>query len=177
MLLLMWLACADESMPEAPPPEAQVVQPDKPPGPGGMPMGEARALRLSLLEQLRQELGEAYDAPVPGLEAADAQRGAVLYAQHCLDCHGPKGRGRGPKAAELQPRPSDLTHPGKARFFSDAARVAIIRQGFTGSAMQGFDAALDGPAVLDVYAHLLTLRGALRPGQQVHDRPPKPDGE
>ena len=35
--------------------------------------------------------------------------GADLYAQHCAGCHGPRGRGDGPAAKDLQPPPPDLT--------------------------------------------------------------------
>jgi mono/diheme cytochrome c family protein len=35
--------------------------------------------------------------------------GADLYAQRCADCHGPRGRGDGPAAKDLQPPPPDLT--------------------------------------------------------------------
>ena len=39
---------------------------------------------------------------------ASVQRGAKLYSQYCVSCHGSKGRGDGPAAAALNPRPSDL---------------------------------------------------------------------
>jgi putative copper resistance protein D len=35
--------------------------------------------------------------------------GADLYAQRCAGCHGPRGRGDGPDAKNLQPPPPDLT--------------------------------------------------------------------
>jgi putative copper export protein/mono/diheme cytochrome c family protein len=35
--------------------------------------------------------------------------GAELYAERCADCHGPRGRGDGPLAKDLQPAPPDLT--------------------------------------------------------------------
>jgi mono/diheme cytochrome c family protein len=35
--------------------------------------------------------------------------GAELYARYCASCHGATGRGDGPAAASLAPRPADLT--------------------------------------------------------------------
>jgi cytochrome c oxidase cbb3-type subunit III len=35
-------------------------------------------------------------------------RGAVLFATHCVQCHGAGGRGDGKLAARFNPRPSDL---------------------------------------------------------------------
>jgi mono/diheme cytochrome c family protein len=34
--------------------------------------------------------------------------GKVLYTQHCLPCHGPAGKGDGPAAKDLNPKPHDL---------------------------------------------------------------------
>lgn len=38
-----------------------------------------------------------------------ALSGKILYERHCASCHGPEGRGDGPAAEALEPRPSDLT--------------------------------------------------------------------
>lgn len=37
------------------------------------------------------------------------ERGAALYAEHCVDCHGADARGQGPIAEGLQKPPADLT--------------------------------------------------------------------
>ncbi|QJD17701.1 c-type cytochrome [Paracoccus sanguinis] len=50
------------------------------------------------------------EAPRPtGPAAAQAAQGAADYARYCVACHGPTGRGDGPAAAGLSPRPTDLT--------------------------------------------------------------------
>ncbi|MFN8545827.1 MAG: c-type cytochrome [Candidatus Binatia bacterium] len=38
-----------------------------------------------------------------------AEGGATLYQRYCAPCHGVDGRGRGPAAEALTPRPTDLT--------------------------------------------------------------------
>lgn len=45
--------------------------------------------------------------PVPA-DRASIERGEKLYQTHCAACHGPRGRGDGPAAAALTPRPPDL---------------------------------------------------------------------
>lgn len=36
----------------------------------------------------------------------DAQRGAIVYKEYCVQCHGPEGKGDGPGAAGLDPKPA-----------------------------------------------------------------------
>jgi putative copper resistance protein D len=43
--------------------------------------------------------------------AASIVRGAAIYADNCVPCHGATGRGDGPAAAGLPIRPADLTGP------------------------------------------------------------------
>ncbi|MBM3944736.1 MAG: c-type cytochrome [SAR202 cluster bacterium] len=66
-------------------------------------------------------------------DAASIARGAELYTQNCVTCHGVLGHGDGPAAAGLQPPPLDLTvhvplHPDRALFL-------FIRDGVPGTAM------------------------------------------
>ena len=46
-------------------------------------------------------------APVPG-DAASLARGQEIYAQLCAVCHGVQGRGDGPLARTMVPRPADF---------------------------------------------------------------------
>jgi mono/diheme cytochrome c family protein len=79
----------------------------------------------------------------------------ALYRQHCAACHGSEGRGDGPAAGLLDPRPRDFT-TGRYKFRStptgtlptvaDVART--IREGLPGTAMPGF-ADLLTPAQMD----------------------------
>lgn len=41
--------------------------------------------------------------------ASSEEKGAVLYASHCAECHGEHGTGDGPLADGMHPPPSDLT--------------------------------------------------------------------
>lgn len=51
---------------------------------------------------------------------ANAPLGQQVYARHCQVCHGPDGRGNGPAAPSLVPRPRDFT-AGQFKYKSTAA--------------------------------------------------------
>jgi cbb3-type cytochrome c oxidase subunit I/cbb3-type cytochrome c oxidase subunit II len=59
------------------------------------------------------------------------RRGADVYAHNCAGCHGPQGRGDGPAAVALLPKPRALA---TARF-SDAALSDLLWNGVPGSSM------------------------------------------
>lgn len=42
-------------------------------------------------------------------DAVSLKAGKTLYQDHCMNCHGPKGKGDGIKAATLKHAPSDFT--------------------------------------------------------------------
>jgi mono/diheme cytochrome c family protein len=46
--------------------------------------------------------------PLKG-DAASVANGKTLYNQHCKSCHGTKGKGDGPKAAQLDTESGDFT--------------------------------------------------------------------
>ena len=58
-------------------------------------------------------------------DAVSVQRGRDLFVSNCASCHGNKGRGDGPIAAALTPKPADLVvmapmHPGGDFFWKIA---------------------------------------------------------
>ena len=65
----------------------------------------------------RARAGESWQAPetvavmknpVGSTEGGIAQ-GRKIYETRCADCHGAKGKGDGPAAADLDPKPGDLS--------------------------------------------------------------------
>jgi cbb3-type cytochrome c oxidase subunit I len=63
-----------------------------------------------------------------------ARRGAEVFAHNCIGCHGKDGRGDGPAASALLPRPRDLS----SALFSDRALSEVLWQGVKGSSMHGW---------------------------------------
>jgi mono/diheme cytochrome c family protein len=97
-------------------------------------------------------------------QGGDADQGRALFALHCATCHGGDGKGEGPAAIALNPKPRDLT---EGTFYidandnnetgepSDLARVILVGAGaFGGSeAMQGWSETLS----VDEVRHLVTF--------------------
>lgn len=52
--------------------------------------------------------------PIPS-DKESIERGRRAYLTFCGACHGEKGRGDGPEAVKLNPKPSDLSNLGTAR--------------------------------------------------------------
>ncbi len=100
-------------------------------------------------------------------DAASIARGGSLYAQHCVSCHGAAGRGDGPQAATLNPRPPDMAQPHTA-YHSDGYLFNAITNGFPRTTMAAWDGALTVNARWDLVNYLrqfntLTANGATPP--------------
>lgn len=67
--------------------------------------------------------------------------GRMLYAEHCVACHGPGGRGDGPLAASLPRPPADLSEPHTA-LHTAGDMYWWLTHGIPESGMPGFGAAL-----------------------------------
>lgn len=85
-------------------------------------------------------LAAAQQAAAPAAGAAQA-RGAEIFARHCADCHGATGRGDGPVAYLLDPKPRNFAS-GTFRVVSTSSAVpsdddllTTLRRGMPGSAM------------------------------------------
>ena len=112
---------------------------------------EARAARR--LARATQSFGLglvllAAGASAPSAFAADADNGARLYRQHCAGCHGSNGK-------PVLPAAPDLSRP-MALMRGDLALLAFVKSGR--GAMPAFAGVLKDREVLDVLAHLRTLR-------------------
>jgi high-affinity iron transporter len=91
---------------------------------------QARALAADVLK--------AYPFPVAPKAIPDVARGARLFEAQCATCHGAQGRGDGPLAATLDPRPTALSDHARARQRTLFALHQIIGNGVAGTAMNSF---------------------------------------
>lgn len=150
--LILLVACgAEETRPPAPAstPPAEVPEPPAPaPAPAPAPPPAAEA--------------PAPPAPSAALRG-DAAAGAKHYALYCTTCHGPTGRGDGPAAAGLNPKPADHTDASYMGTLSDQHLYEVIKGG--GAAvgksplMAPWGGVLNDQAIRDVIAHVRTLSG------------------
>jgi mono/diheme cytochrome c family protein len=92
--------------------------------------------------------------PIAATEAS-VERGRLLFEASCATCHGPLGRGDGPVAATLDPKPADLVFMAPQHTHGDFAwRVATGR-----GAMPTWQDVLSENQIWDVVNYLKALPG------------------
>ncbi len=91
------------------------------------------------------------------VEAADIEKGKALYRQSCGHCHGFDGKGDGEMGGYLNPPPANLASE-KTQSQSDADLKAVIMNGRSGTAMVGFEGALEEAQFADLLAYLRSLK-------------------
>ena len=98
----------------------------------------------------------------PGaLLATDVAAGRALYQQYCSVCHGPQGKGNGPAASTMNPKPRDHTDGHYMNALSEAHLTTVISEG--GAAVQrsplmpSWKGTLTSQQIQEVIAYLRTL--------------------
>jgi mono/diheme cytochrome c family protein len=112
--------------------------------------------------------------PVARIAEARAATSAELYGRECAVCHGSDGRGDGPAAGLLSPRPRDFTS-GLYKFRSTPSGtlptvddlVGTITAGLPGTSMPGYLGLLSAGEIASLARHILTLA----PPGSSQDRP------
>lgn len=109
--------------------------------------------------------GGAQNRPVPtGNLRGDAANGKTIYGQFCSVCHGAAGKGDGPTAATMFPKPRDHTDHAYMSALSDEQLYRTIRDGGNGVGksplMPAWGSALNDADIRDVIAHLRVLSGS-----------------
>lgn len=95
------------------------------------------------------------------LVASDVAAGRALYQQYCSMCHGPQGKGNGPAAATMNPKPRDHTDGSYMNALNQAHLTTVISEG--GAAVQlsplmpAWKGILSSQQIADVIAYLRTL--------------------
>ncbi len=98
----------------------------------------------------------AVENPIPASDES-IRRGAAIFSQSCAVCHGNTGKGDGPGAAGLNPKPADL-HADHVQGNSDGAMFWIISHGREGTAMPPWDTILSEEQRWDAVNFLRTFR-------------------
>jgi mono/diheme cytochrome c family protein len=101
-------------------------------------------------------------APAPAAaKGANAQEGAKIYATYCASCHGPKGEGDGPLAANLDPKPAKHSDAAYMDSLSDEHLFRVIKEGgpAVGKSplMAPWGGTLSDVQIRDVVAYVRTL--------------------
>ena len=83
----------------------------------------------------------------------NAEMGESVYRTNCFNCHGATGRGDGPVADSLTPRPADLTTEIVQKK-TEEELLKIIRDGKQGTSMPSWKGDLSDQNLQDVLAYL-----------------------
>lgn len=100
-----------------------------------------------------------------GASSGVPEAGKAIYEQRCAVCHGPQGRGDGPEAPFLSPRPGSLISAGTS-VKSDADLLAVISNGKPRTAMPAWKDLLTDEQRRDVLAYVRTLVRFYKPPVQ-----------
>ena len=96
--------------------------------------------------------GEAPDSA----SQPDIEQGQAIYQKHCVECHGTGGRGDGPRAALLAPRPGNLVSAATSTK-TDEELLEIIERGVARTAMRGWEKELTSEERRNVLAFVRSL--------------------
>jgi high-affinity iron transporter len=113
------------------------------------------------VQRLASSLSARFGVPLDQIpeQAPVLGRGAQVYQTNCAGCHGSLGRGDGPLAHGLDPKPSNLADGDALRDQSPLDYFRRISIGVVGTAMPAFESRLsaDDRWAAAVYATLLRL--------------------
>lgn len=102
-----------------------------------------------------------WNTPVQAGAGMEPLVGRKLYMTHCYTCHGVTGKGDGPAAARLQPKPRNLTDDAYLSRKTDQDIYNVISGGSAGlhrfSGMPDWKAIFYPERIWDVVAYLRTL--------------------
>jgi mono/diheme cytochrome c family protein len=99
--------------------------------------------------------------PTLALAQGNPEKGKELYTKHCAGCHGPTGKGNGPAAAALDPKPTDFTNKAYVAGLKDQYLFDLVQKG--GAAvgksplMTPFGSKLKDGDIRDVLAYVRSL--------------------
>ena len=99
--------------------------------------------------------------PAVALAQGNPANGKELYTKHCAGCHGPAGKGDGPAAKAINPKPTDLTNKASMAGMKDQYLFDLIQKG--GAAVgkspliPPFGSRMKDGEIRDVIAYLRSL--------------------
>ncbi len=113
---------------------------------------------MKVQNMLKKELGGSYNASIKKATPKELIQGKEIYQKQCAACHGLQGKGDGPLVSALPSKPADFTDPIHSKFYSDRARIYIIKKGIPGTAMAGMEKTLGNKEIRSVYLYIKSLR-------------------
>jgi mono/diheme cytochrome c family protein len=101
-------------------------------------LGAATLLSFATVMPRAQAASAADAGPAKFVITPEAREAASqIFEERCSSCHGPKGRGDGPAAANLKPRPRDFQNRRWQKSVSDAEIAKAIVYGGNSVGLSG----------------------------------------
>ena len=106
-------------------------------------------------------LGAVVLFPTFVLAQGSPAKGKEIYAKQCVGCHGPAGKGDGPAAAAINPKPTDFTNKTHMMALKDQYLFDLIQKGGAAAGksplMTPFGSKLKDGEIQDVIAYVRSL--------------------
>lgn len=96
---------------------------------------------LQAMQRVKENIPEEYrvmDRTPVNPSATSLARGKELYREHCGGCHGAGGKGDGPAAAGMDPRPANFLDREHSSFYGPGEKYWLIGDGSGETGMPGF---------------------------------------
>jgi len=95
-----------------------------------------------------------FNQPISATLQGNAQTGHAYYLQNCIACHGTSGKGDGPRAYFIYPRPRNFLHPASKARFNRPVLFQAIKQGVIGREMPAWGKVLNDQQIADITEYL-----------------------
>ncbi len=115
--------------------------------------GGAAAARAERVPLLMASLGREFPR---GGACCELATGQALYEAQCVACHGRAGKGNGPAAAAMNPRPANLTDAARMALLSDDSLIQVLTQGR--KAMPGYQKLLSPEQIRELVFYVRSLK-------------------
>ena len=111
-----------------------------------------------------------FDQPISSGLSGDADNGEMYYMQNCTACHGADGKGDGPRAYFIYPRPRNFQHPASKARFSRAELFNAIKKGVSGREMPAWEKVMSDQQIADITEYVFqTFINQPEPATVLHD--------
>jgi len=105
-----------------------------------------------------------FNQPISVTLIGNAQTGQAYYLQNCTACHGNSGKGDGPRAHFIYPRPRNFQHPASQARFNRPLLFGAIKKGVSGREMPAWGKVLNDQQIADITEYV--FQTFIRPGMK-----------
>jgi mono/diheme cytochrome c family protein len=91
-----------------------------------------------------------FDQPISADLSGIAANGEIYYMQNCTACHGADGKGNGPRAYFIYPRPRNFQHPASKARFNRPELFNAIKKGVIGREMPAWEKVMSDQQIADI---------------------------